>query len=96
MLLSLGLSQSVAARKAGVDPITVSRWTRQPEFIQRFKRLTQGIDEFVSERVKGGYALAVETLNELLQSKDKSVRRRAAQVLKNILAQSRQESGGEG
>ena len=96
MLLSLGLSRSAAARKAGVDPITVSRWTRQPEFIQRFKRLTQGIDEVVSERVKVGYALAIETLNELLQSKDKSVRRRAAQVLKDTLAPSRQESSGDG
>ena len=96
MLLSLGLIQSAAARKAGVDPITVSRWTRQPEFIRRFKGLMQGIDEVVSERVKVGYALAIETLNDLLQSKDKSVRRRAAQVLKDTLAQSRQESGGEG
>jgi len=64
--LMLGKSQAEAARAAGVDPSTLKRWMRLPEFIQEYRRVRWEVAEQGYARAQQNTGVAVTVLLKLL------------------------------
>ena len=70
-----------AARVAGVSPVTLWRWMRQPDFRERYRAARRDVLEHAVARLQRATGDAVETLTRNLSCGVASVEVRAAQVI---------------
>lgn len=78
VLLLAGKSQKDVATKLDVNPSTIFRWTREPEFIAELRRQRLDVHEAAISKLRGLGARAVDTLASALDSEDEGIRLRAA------------------
>lgn len=76
--LAAGATITAAAKVAGVDRATLSKWVNHdPEFAQDLDRVNTAVSVAVMRNFALLYAVAFEGLEDLLKSDDEAVRMRA-------------------
>ena len=90
--LLAGETQREAARLAGVNEETVSRWRKgNPDFVAELNRRRQGIWAATEERILNLRTRGIEAVERLLESEDDRVQFQAAQF---VLAMTDKAPGG--